>query len=41
MRKDESEFPESRIRTAIILAMQIVDMFEAAGATIKGAPKRD
>jgi hypothetical protein len=35
MRKDEPEFPETRIPTAMILAMRIVDMFETAGATLR------
>ena len=35
MRKDEPEFPETRIPTAMILAMRIMDLFEAEGATTR------
>jgi hypothetical protein len=35
MRKDEPEFPETRIPNAMILAMRIMDMFEEAGATTR------
>lgn len=35
MRKEEPEIQETRIPTAMILAMRIVDMFEAAGATLR------
>lgn len=33
MRKEGPEFPETRIPNSMILAMRIMDMFDAAGAT--------
>jgi hypothetical protein len=33
MRKDEPEFPETRIPTAMILAMRVIDVLEESGAT--------
>jgi hypothetical protein len=35
MRKDEPEFPETRIPTAMILAMRIIDMLEESRATVR------